>query len=356
MKRMLVCTILITLAATALADTDWASLSYTQHNAYQAVDGTGNGTFLPSSDIKLKGVIINNPEEILDETSGAPGTLGGQWQIFIQAVEPGDWSGTACFMGELYGNLPWVPPFESYTETEWAAEMARLNYDPAGGHHFRKGDLVEVRARVPGLFYKGKANVNEAHSKSVDNDFDIILLQADYGMPEPTIIPSLLVANSFDSTRSTGGERYQSTWVRINGVQITGGTWAAGNTVTINDGTDDFAMLLSSEGDFADYPAPTGTFDVLGVFDQEALTINQNIDNTTGYRLWVTQYADLIPAFSPVDYDIDDDVDGDDLNIFEACRTAPGIPATDDCQKADLDGDEDVDQADFALFQKDYTG
>jgi hypothetical protein len=215
--------------------------------------------------------------------------------------------------------------------------MARLNYDPDTGHHFRKGDLVEIRGRVPGLFYEGKTNINEAHSKDVENDFDIVLLQADYGLPEPTVIPSLAVANIFDQTRVTGGESYQATWVRINGVQMTGGTWEAGKTITINDGTDDFNLLLSSQGDFDAYPAPTGTFDVLGIFDQKSPTVNGITDNTAGYRLWVLHYGDIIPVFSPADLDIDNDVDQDDFVLFEACRTAPGIPADTECQKADFD-------------------
>jgi hypothetical protein len=59
--------------------------------------------------------------------------------------------------------------------------------------------------------------------------------------------------------------------------------------------------------------------------------------------------------------DLNDDqfVNADDLILWGPCVTGPGIPAvnpTEACQKADVDGDGDVDQDDFGYFQRCFTG
>ena len=57
------------------------------------------------------------------------------------------------------------------------------------------------------------------------------------------------------------------------------------------------------------------------------------------------------------DFDGDFDVDGADLDLFQACATGAGIPTSGpDCDSADLDSDQDVDQADFAAFQRCFDG
>lgn len=58
----------------------------------------------------------------------------------------------------------------------------------------------------------------------------------------------------------------------------------------------------------------------------------------------------VIKTVAP-DFDGDTDVDQDDFGVFQKCLTGPGIPSTHPaCQAADLDGDEDVDQTDFQSF------
>ncbi len=60
--------------------------------------------------------------------------------------------------------------------------------------------------------------------------------------------------------------------------------------------------------------------------------------------------------------DLDCDVDVDDLMLFEACMTGPGVvtppPECDpgDFARADTDADGDVDLADFSVFNRNFTG
>ncbi len=57
------------------------------------------------------------------------------------------------------------------------------------------------------------------------------------------------------------------------------------------------------------------------------------------------------------DFDGDLDVDDADFDLFQACATGPGVPiSAADCDPADLDGDRDVDQSDFATFQRCFSG
>lgn len=57
------------------------------------------------------------------------------------------------------------------------------------------------------------------------------------------------------------------------------------------------------------------------------------------------------------DLDFDRDVDGADLDRFEACATGPGIPYVDDCcREADIDLDGDVDQTDLGFVQRCFSG
>ena len=61
---------------------------------------------------------------------------------------------------------------------------------------------------------------------------------------------------------------------------------------------------------------------------------------------------------APLDFDQDCDVDMDDLAVFEACASGPGVPhqGTPTCQTADSENDNDVDQTDFSVFQRCVSG
>jgi hypothetical protein len=56
------------------------------------------------------------------------------------------------------------------------------------------------------------------------------------------------------------------------------------------------------------------------------------------------------PPYAFADFDKDGDVDQEDFAHFQRCVSGTGNPPTSACLNADLDGDGDVDQADFNIF------
>ena len=200
----------------------------------EAVDANGLSLWPPAFPLAITGVILNDPGEMLDSTpnflpwnSGANiFQLGGQWQIFVQAVLPGDRGGVECWMGQNYGNLPWLHSSAfSYDSATWSTEVARVSHDPATGRAFRKGDLVTVTANAS-LFHGGMQNINEQHSIDPAYDFTVSLVSSNYGLPAPeTLSLSSLVGTNlsptghydlFDATRATGGEHWQGMRIRLN--------------------------------------------------------------------------------------------------------------------------------------------
>ena len=269
------------------------------------------------------------------------------------------------FMGEWIGLRNPPHPENSYTPQEWAAELQRLNFDPATGRAFRPGDLIEVRARAPGLFFRGKTNINEQHQKMPDANFDLLLVEPGVGVPQPVSLNlgDLKDASNefiFDATRTVGPERYQGAAVRLDGVRVvdTQG-WGPGAQLTVQDGTGrTLPLLLGRGGGFTRYPAPADLLNVAGILDQEDTTPADG--NRGGYRLWVMDYDGeqgvLVDLVGP-DLDGDQDVDADDLDAFDACLSGPGIPQGQaECRQADFDGDLDVDQADFGVLQRCLAG
>ena len=89
--RVSLAAVMLAGAATAGAqEPDWESMSYTQHAVYQAVDANGFGTFpVEAGPVKMQGILLHDPADMLDTTPGAPAFMGGQWQLFVQAVGPG---------------------------------------------------------------------------------------------------------------------------------------------------------------------------------------------------------------------------------------------------------------------------
>ena len=281
----------------------------------EAVDTSGFSTWAGSYPLAVTGVILNEPGDMLDSTpnfipwnSGAGiFQLGGEWQIFVQAVLPGDRGGVECWMGQNYGNLPWLHSSSlSYDNATWSTEVARVSHDPATGRAFRKGDLVTVTANGS-LFYGGMQNINEEHSIAPALDFTVSLVSSNYGLPAPEALSLASVISTnpsptghydiFDPTRATGGEHWQGMRVRINGLTLvtangwnTNSDWSA-RYCTATDGEGRQFPLVHPLYDLG--PAPTNSFDATGIFLQES---GSGTDGTFGYELFVQEVAPSAPA------------------------------------------------------------
>jgi hypothetical protein len=289
------------------------------HSHLQSVTSSGTSAWNGTFPFTLRGVLLCDPQEMLDSTpnftswdnGASAGKMGGEWQITFQAVAPGDRGGTTCWMGQNYGNQPWIHDSAlSYRNEAWTAEILRLNFDAATLRPFRAGDLIEVTARQA-LFYGGKRNINEGHDVDPAFNFDISLVASNYGLPTPEVItladvvqpggdpndPSTWIA-IFDPTRATGGEHYQGMRVRLNGLTlVTANGWNPtnfwnGRKCTVTDGASRYFALRHPRYTLG--PAPTNRFDAIGVFTQESGSGSQG---TNGYELFAQQ---IIPQDPPM--------------------------------------------------------
>ncbi len=278
------------------------------HTNLQAVNASGVSIWAGAYPFTIRGVILNDPEEMLDSTwdpdAENESTMGAQWQLFLQTVAENDRGGTACWMGQNYNSLGgWIPEGNAYSESEWSNEMARVNYDTNSLRRFRKGDLVEVTAKKS-LFYGGKVNINESHRVTTANNFAITLVQAGYGLPDPEVIRLSDLVNEndgnpgthediFDQTRQTGGERYQGMRVRLESIRMatndfasTG--WGKTNWVdrlcTVTDGENRFFNLRMPLTDLG--TVPVNWFSAVGVINQES---GSGSDGRYGYELFVQE-------------------------------------------------------------------
>jgi hypothetical protein len=305
----------------------------------------------------MRGVLISNPGAIFDNSPNFipvnwPQTafqFGARQQVYFQSVDPQDRGGTAMFMAQSLGNHPAnQDDFFSYTNAAWIDELLRINTDSETGHVFAAGDLVEVRART-GLHFSGKFNINEAHDNSPANDFDVILVEAGYGLPTPQPIVLADIKDSdnadiFDPTRHTGGERYQSQLVELRGVTIIDPeNWGTEMQITVADGERTLPVLLGTDPAFDSDPIPVGPLDIVGVFDQEASV--QPFGGLDGYRLIATSRADFSASVSCVgDLNGDLQTDAADWALFAAAFASTNVAA-------DLDDSGLVDLADYAVLQ-----
>jgi hypothetical protein len=335
-------------------DPDWPAMPYTPHADYQAVDQDGFATFPLTNPVKMRGVIINDPTDMLDPVPGSDPFMGGQWQIYVQAAEPDDFGGTACWMGQNIGKLNGTHPEGSYTDEQWLAELDRLSHDPNSGYAFQRGDLIEIHARAPGLAFRGKTNINEQHSNNPAANFDICLLEADYGLPTPELITLSDVKDPndvfiFDPERLVGAEHYQGSLVRVNDVSfVSAQDWGPEGELVLADDTGRTIPVKLGRGcgfDICDPPPPP--FDIIAIFDQEDL--NSDDGYLDGYRLWVMNYdgnGEVINGEGCIgDLDADGDVDLADLAELLGHY---GATSSATCADGDLDRDGDVDLADLA--------
>lgn len=301
-----VCSLFLVAASAAQEDV--------RHWDLQAVTSTGTSAWsppypFPEYSFRVTGVLVTDPFEMLDPTPNfqpaASNTMGGQLQFVVQAVAEGDRGGTFCWMGQNYAirRPPGLDEY-SYSNEAWSNEVWRVTHDPATGHAFRRGDLVEVVARGS-LFHGGKRNINEMHRVEPEYDFTVSLLQSNYGLPEPEVISLLSLVRPddgdpsssediFDQTRATGGEHWQGMRVRINGLMlVTTNGWNPTNAwgqrlCIVTDGANRFFRLRHPRYSLG--PPPAGSFDVIGILNQESGSANQG---TNGYELFVQE---IVPS------------------------------------------------------------
>jgi len=374
--------------ALALADPVWDELPFTPFSEMQGVDAAGYTTWrIPTSGpddqpgYRLRGVVLNSPAQMLDGgaayAEGPMFFMGGQWQVFIQAVSLpddathcpellGDRGGAALWIGQNYGNHKFHYPDWSYnyTDTQWEAEVDRLNHpiDVATGQPvtepLRPGDLVEVRART-GLEFGGKFNCNEAHDNDPGKDFDLYLLARDLPVePASITLDDVMDATGaflFDPTRATGAESYQAQYVTLRGVTIANpGSWTTDSrTLTVTDGVGDPDRTLTiwlghedpSNPTFSRTNVPTGTIDITGIFNQEA---GQG-DPRKAYSLWAMDPWAFVPSGDPLPGDADNDgaVTAADAAILAAHWLQPAGATWFD---GDFNGDRTVDDLDASIL------
>ena len=319
-RNIIWATALILILGASVKGDDEPTVAEVTHQQLQAVDEDGVGTYSATDKVIITGIVLNNPEEMLDPTP-ASGYSGGQWQIYIQG-EANDHAGTAVYMGQYYAKMGGSG---NYTDEELLSEFCRLNHDPNTGYTFAAGDRVRITGWYK--FYKGKINVNEQHNTDPFYDLDIELVKPAVGLPQPeTIILNMVKDGNnqyiFDQTRLTGCEYYQARLVRVDDVNIVDpNNWGPNKTITIRDKTGrTFPVLLGIGDGFSRYACPTGQIDVIAIFDQESSGYTVCKD---GYRLWVTNY------------------DGNGLVLTDRGHKRGNLPG-------DINTDYQVDFTDFA--------
>lgn len=90
-------------------------------------------------------------------------------------------------------------------------------------------------------------------------------------------------------------EATENEFIRINNLNITGGTWpAAGqaSNITVSNGTATFTMRIIAQTNIPGTTAPTGPFDAIGLGGQ----FDSSNPFTTGYQLFPRRTTDIIPV------------------------------------------------------------
>jgi len=277
----------------------WSTVASAQttvvtHAELQAVTTNGTSAWTETLPLTIRGVVLNDPTEMLDSSydpdATAEGSFGGQYQIFFQATDSTDRGGTALWMAQNYFFIPG----QDYG-ADWTNEMNRVMAD-TNGRAFRKGDWIEVTAQKA-LFFNGKVNINEAHRILPENNFDIRLVKASAGLPqaEALTLPDLVAADGsalFDDTRETGGEHWQGMRVRLDGIRLadTNG-WGQTNwddrVCTALDDTGRTLPLRMPLTDLGSPPSTSAWFSAVGILNQEG-------GNTNGYELFVQEIGPIL--------------------------------------------------------------
>ena len=80
MNRIMVLAATLVLIFAAGAKGDDPTVAEVTHQQLQAVNEDGVGTYTATDKVTITGIVLNNPEEMLDPTSSESG-MGGQYQF-----------------------------------------------------------------------------------------------------------------------------------------------------------------------------------------------------------------------------------------------------------------------------------
>ncbi|MDI6784754.1 MAG: hypothetical protein QME64_11760 [bacterium] len=144
------------------------------------------------------------------------------------------------------------------------------------------GDLMKVEGSV--TFYRGLIEFTPANT--TEN------IGSGYGFTTTTV-PDIATLNIFDQTLATGGEYYEGRLVRLNNVQITGGTWPGSGSdanITITDASGSMTMRIDKDYELDGNPQPTGSFDLIACANQ----FDTSEPYTEGYQVLPRLVTDII--------------------------------------------------------------
>ncbi len=181
---------------------------------------------------------------------------------------------------------------DCYIQDETGGIDIYVNGGLNGGLHFKLGDNVTVTAKV--AHFNGLTEIGTALT-----DVTLVTNSTGNPVPEPLVMTCAQLNSSFYPDYS---EPNESRLIRINNVQITGGTWpviksGSNVTITINDGTASAILFIDKDTGANGTPEPVGYFDVIGVVKQ----YDTSSPYTTGYEICPRFATDIIQSgYGPV--------------------------------------------------------
>jgi plastocyanin len=208
------------------------------------------------------------------------------------------------------------------------ANNMNIAYQNMEGKPYIVGTFWYQWVDEPYPWYWGITRADGSHKPS----YDVFAAQQADNLPPPE--PQVSI--SADRTEIAGGQTVQFT-----------------PTVSFfpgNSAVESVWHFGSEQQVVAGAPQAIGwTFTEAGEHDVYLMVKDTN--HLCGYSNTVTVRVTVPPAYSRADFDQDGDVDQDDFAHFQRCYTGDGVPLTDpDCAGADLEGDGDVDLNDFNIF------
>lgn len=255
--------VLICLSATSFvaAETIWDyeavdANGIGSHPLVSASNYDGSGNPIQSNKVTIQGIALAGMNDLW--SAGAY----GQYVLLVQD-DTNDRGGMEIWAGSYWWPTGWRP-------TQYAA--------------FSAGDRVQVTGFLQD--HNGKVFINDNHGTDL-NYIPVVTVLGHPGLPDPELIPTVANCNYFDQTRNDGGERYQTRFAMLHGVEITSGIWGSNKALTISDATGTGTLyippMVSVTGS-----APTGKISVVGIYDQE-----QTSPTNLGYRMILRNTSDV---------------------------------------------------------------